>query len=148
MTSSPPRNATLAPFARLIGRWNMAATHPMLPGEHFRGAATFEWLEDGAFVLWRSSIDDPRFPAGIAVFGSDDDRGECFMLYFDSRGVSRKYDVGVEGDTIRWWRDAPTLSQRMTWTIAADGRTVTAKGEMSRAGGAWEGDLEGSFTRG
>ena len=147
MTSPRPRNEALAPFAPLIGRWKMSATHPMLAGVQLHGETTFEWLDDGAFVLWRSSMNDPRFPIGVALFGSDDERGEYFMLYFDSRGVSRKYDVGVDGRTIRWWRNAPTLSQRQTWTIAGDGRSVVAKGEMSRDGGAWEGDLSGTLTR-
>ena len=147
MTSSPPRNAALAPFAPLIGEWKISATHPMLPGEQFRGVSSFAWLDDGAFVLWRSSIDDSRFPAGVAIFGSDDERGEYFMLYFDERGVSRKYDVAVEKNGIRWWRNAPKLSQRNSWTIATDAGSVVGKGEMSRDGGAWEGDLEVAFTR-
>ena len=145
MTS--PRNKALAPFAALIGRWRMSATHPMLPGEQFRGEATFEWLDDGAFVLWRSSIEDSRFPVGVAILGSDDERGEYFMLYFDDRGVSRKYDVAVDGNTIRWWRNPTSLSQRQVWTIADNTRTFTGKGEMSRNGGAWEGDLEVAYTR-
>lgn len=119
----------------------------MLAGVQLHGETTFEWLDDGAFVLWRSSMNDPRFPVGVALFGSDDERGEYFMLYFDSRGVSRKYDVGVDGSTIRWWRNAPALSQRQTWTIGGVGRSVVAKGEMSRDGGAWEGDLSGTLTR-
>ena len=147
MTDSLPRNKALAPFAPLIGEWKMSATHPMLPGEHFHGTASFAWLDEGAFFVWRSSLDDPRFPTGVAIFGSDDERGEYFMLYFDERGVSRKYDIAVEGKTIRWSRNAPKLSQRNVWTIADDGRSVAGKGEMSRDGGAWEGDLEATFTR-
>ena len=147
MTSPRPRNDALAAFAPLIGRWKMSGTHPMVPGVQLHGETTFEWLDDGAFVLWRSSMDDSRFPVGVAMFGSDDERGEYFMLYFDSRGVSRKYDAGVDGNTIRWWRNAPKLSQRQTWTIAEDGRSVVAKGEMSRDGGAWEADLSGTLTR-
>lgn len=147
MTDSLPRNKALAPFAPLIGEWKMSATHPMLPGEHFHGTDSFAWLDEGAFFVWRSSLDDPRFPTGVAIFGSDDERHEYFMLYFDERGVSRKYDVAIEGNTIRWSRNAPKLSQRNTWTIAADGRSVAGKGEMSRNGGAWEGDLEATFTR-
>ena len=119
----------------------------MMPGERFAGESTFAWLDEGAFVIWRSSLNDPRFPVGVAIFGSDDERSEYFMLYFDSRGVSRKYDVNVEDNIIRWSRNAPTLSQRFTWTISGDGRTVTSKGEMSRNGGAWEGDLEVAYTR-
>jgi hypothetical protein len=40
-----------------------------------------------------SEIDEPGIPSGIAVFGSDDSTEELFMLYFDERGVSRKYEV-------------------------------------------------------
>jgi len=141
------RNKALAAFAPLIGRWTTSATHPMMPSERFTGESTFAWLDEGAFVIWRSSLNDPRFPVGVAIFGSDDERSEYFMLYFDSRGVSRKYDVNVEDNIIRWSRNAPTLSQRFTWTISGDGRTVTSKGEMSRNGGAWEGDLEVAYTR-
>lgn len=92
-------------------------------------------------------MEAPEFPTGIAIFGSDDDRGEYCMLYFDDRGVSRKYDVAVDGPTIRWWRNSATLSQRYTWRIADDGRSVAGKGEMSRDGGAWEGDLQTTYTR-
>jgi hypothetical protein len=147
MAMSLPPNDALSSFAPLIGEWRMSATHPMLPGERFHGTSSFEWLEGGAFVLWRSAIDDARFPAGVAIFGSDNERGEYFMLYFDSRGVSRKYDIAVDGKTIRWSRNAPKLSQRNTWTVAEDGRSFAGKGEMSRDGGAWEGDLEVEFTR-
>jgi hypothetical protein len=147
MTTSPPRNAALEPFAPLIGRWRVEGRHPLLPGRTLRGESSFTWLDDGAFVAWRTTMEDPELPNGVAIFGSDDERGEYFMIYFDERGVSRKYDVAVEGTTIRWWRNAPSLSQRFTWTIAADGRTVTSKGEMSRSGSAWEGDLETTSTR-
>jgi len=146
MTTSP-RNKALAPFARLIGRWKLSATHPMLPGEQFHGEASFEWVDDGAFVAWRSKIDDARFPVGLAVIGSDDERGEYFMLYFDDRGVSRRYDLVVDGNSISWSRNAPSLSQRHTWTIAEDGNAFVAKGQMSRNGGPWEGDLQAECRR-
>lgn len=148
MTNPRPRNAALEkPFGALVGQWKVSATHPFFPGKTFHGKASFEWLDDGAFLIWRSSLDDPRFPVGVAIFGSDDERGEYFMIYFDDRGVSRKYDVGVDGATIRWWRNSPSLSQRFTWTIAGNSRTIAGKGEMSRNGAAWEGDLETVYTR-
>lgn len=147
MTTAAPRNKALEAFAPLIGRWKVEGRHPLLPGRTLRGEASFSWVDHGAFVSWRTSMDDPEIPDGVAIFGSDDERREYFMIYFDERGVSRKYDVAVEGTTIRWWRDAPSLSQRYAWTVAADGATVTGKGEMSRDGSAWEGDLETTYTR-
>ena len=141
-------NPTLAPLERMIGTWTTVGTHPMVKDTVFHGRTTFEWLEDGAFLIIRSEIDEPEIPTGLAIIGSDDALGTFSMQYFDERGVSRKYEVSVEGDVVRWWRDSPDFSQRMTCTIAADGRTMSAKGEMSRDGRkSWEGDLELTYTR-
>jgi hypothetical protein len=40
-----------------------------------------------------SRMEDPRFPEGFAFFGTDSDDETCTMLYFDERGVARRYDV-------------------------------------------------------
>ena len=42
---------------------------------------------------------------------------------FDERGVSRKYDVSFRDDTLKWWRDAPGFSQRVTGRPYAARRT-------------------------
>jgi hypothetical protein len=140
-------NPALESLSALIGRWNTIGTHPLVPGTTFHGRTSFDWMENGAFLIMRSEIDEPEIPSAIAIFGTDDATGECFMLYFDERGVSRKYEVIVRDNVWKWWRDDPKFSQRMTGTIAADGRTMTCRGEMSREGAAWEPDLELTFTR-
>ena len=142
-----PPNPALRPLAPLIGSWDTAGTHPYVPGVTLHGHATFAWIEDGAFLVMRTEMDDARIPAGVAIFASDDSTGELFMLYFDERTVSRKYDVSVEGRTIRWSRSTPEFSQRMSLRPAADGRTMASKGEMSRVGGPWEDDLVLTYTR-
>jgi hypothetical protein len=95
----------------------------------------------------RSRIDEPEIPSGIAIFGSDDGNGTCSMLYFDERGVSRRYEVTFAENVVSWARMAADFSQRQVLTISADGRTITAQGEMSRNGGEWEGDLALTYTR-
>ncbi len=140
-------NPVLKPLEPLVGVWSTVGTHPHVPGTTFHGRASFEWIEGGAFLLMRSEIDEPEIPSGIAIFGSDDATGELFMIYFDERDVSRKYDVSIEGNAVRWWRDSSDFSQRMEFTIADDGKTMHMKGEMSRDGGAWEADLQLSCTR-
>jgi hypothetical protein len=94
-----------------------------------------------------SDIDDPRFPTGVAIFGSDDTRGEYYMLSFDERGVSRKYDLSFENNVLKWWRNAPEFSQRYTWTLVDDGNTIIGKGEISKDGLSWENDLDLTYTR-
>ena len=45
------------------------------------------------------------------------------------------------------WRNAPGFSQRFTGTICDDGRTIIGKGQLSKDGASWEGDLELTYTR-
>jgi hypothetical protein len=140
-------NPKLKPLSALIGKWKTVGTHPLLPGTTFHGHTTFEWLEGGAFLIMHSEIAEPGIPSGIAIFGSDDDTGEYFMLYFDERGVSRKYEVTLRDDTLKWWRNAPGFSQRFSGTFVDGGRTIVGKGELSKDGSLWEGDLELTYTR-
>jgi hypothetical protein len=140
-------NPGLAAFQPFVGTWTTEGRHPMLQGTTLRGRATFEWLDGGAFLCTRSEIDDPRFPSGIALIGSDDETGSLTMLYFDQREVSRRYEVTIDSGVMRWERTTPALSQRFALTIAPDGHTMHGVGEMSRDGGAWGPDLELTYTR-
>jgi hypothetical protein len=140
-------NHTLQPLAVLVGDWSTVGSHPLIPGTTLHGRSSFEWLEGGAFLIMHSEIDEPGIPSGIAIFGSDDTTGEISMLYFDERGVSRRYEVAMDGNVWRWWRNAPGFSQRFTGTLSEDGRTIVGKGELSRDGISWEPDLDLTYTR-
>lgn len=140
-------NPLLQAFGILVGTWTTLGTHPLVPGTTFHGRTTFSWIEGGAFLAMRSQIDEPTIPSGIAIIGTDDATGECSMLYFDERGVSRRYQTRLDGNEWRWWRDASDFSQRFVGTIAADGRTIVSRGEYSRNGGAWESDLALTYRR-
>jgi len=140
-------NPALKAFGVLVGEWNTVGTHPLVPGTTFHGHTSFEWIEGGAFLIMHSEIQEPGIPSGVAIFGSDDSAGEYFMLYFDERGVSRKYEVTLRDNIWHWWRNAPGFSQRFTGTLADDGRTIVGKGELTRDGATWEKDLELTYTR-
>jgi hypothetical protein len=140
-------NPALKPFAALIGEWQTKGYHPYFPDTILHGSATFEWIEGGAFLILRSEIDEPHFPDGIEIFGSDDVAKKFFMLHFDERGTSRKFDVTIDGNHITWWRDEPTFSQRYKVVIEDNGNKIVSKGEMSQNGAPWEKDLELTYTR-
>ena len=140
-------NPALQALSVLVGEWTTVGTHPMVPGKTFHGRTTFAWLEGGAFLIMHSRIDEPEIPSGISIFGSDDTTGECSMLYFDERGVSRRYEVSLQDDEWGWWRNTPGFSQRFTGAIAADGRTIVGSGQLSRDGANWEPDLQLTYTR-
>jgi hypothetical protein len=69
------------------------------------------------------------------------------MLYYDERGVSRIYEMTVEGSIWRMWRNAPDFMQRMTGNISDDRNTITVHGELSKDGSNWEQDLDLIYTR-
>ena len=140
-------NPLLQGFSILIGTWNTVGTHPLVPGKTFHGRTSFRWIAGGAFLFMESRIDEPEIPSGIAIFGTDDTTGECSMLYFDERGVSRRYETRLQGDEWQWWRNATDFSQRFVGTIAADRRTIAGRGEFSRNGAPWEPDLALTYTR-
>ncbi len=140
-------NPALKPFSVLIGNWTTTGTHGQVPDTILHGQASFEWLENGAFLLLRSKIDDPRFPRTSAIIGSDDAEAEYYMLTFDERGVSRKYEVSLRNNIWKWWRNAPGFLQRYEVIIEDDGNTMIGRGELSKDGLSWEKDLDLTYKR-
>jgi hypothetical protein len=140
-------NPALLPFQALVGEWKTIGTHPYLPDMTLHGYASFQWIEGGAFLMMKTENEEGKIPSGTAIFGSDNASGEFFMLYFDEREVSRKYEVSFQENVLKWWRNDPEFSQRFTWTFSEDGTTIVAKGEMNKDGKAWEKDLEVTYTR-
>jgi len=141
------QNARLAAFAQLIGEWNTTGRHPALPGRTLRGHVAFDYIEDGAFVRMRSTSAEPEIPPGVAIFGTDDAEGAGTMIYFDQRGVSRRYAFEIRAGELSFWRDDPAFRQRFTVTVHPDQRRLSGKGTMSRDGGPWEGDLDVEYER-
>lgn len=129
----------------LVGTWALDATHPMLPGDEIRGEMTFEWLDGRRLVIQRSHYEHPEIPDAIAIFGVIDD--ELSMHYFDSRGVHRIFTVSLSAGTLRYARDAPGFSQRITLTVSDDRDTITGQAELSRDGANWQDDLAITYRR-
>jgi hypothetical protein len=140
-------NPALAPLAFLIGEWRTAGSHPQVPGKVLDGRASFAWHEGGAFLIMRGEIDEPLFPSGIAIIGSDDVAGTFAMTYFDERGISRLYQVTIGDRTLTWRRDDSDFSQSATITAENGGDTLVSKGRMSEKGGLWVDDLSQVYTR-
>jgi hypothetical protein len=93
-------------------------------------------------------IDEPEIPYGGAILGTDDAAPNAgTMLYFDVRNVSREYRWTISGNVWTWSRDEPGFSQRMVLTIAEDGQSMEAVGQMSRNGQSWQPDLHLTYRR-
>jgi hypothetical protein len=142
----PQPTRSLKHFDRLVGEWTMVGKHPAFPSAA-AGLSTFEWLREGALLVWRFEWHPPGPPSALSVIGRDDAVEPCSMLYADERGVSRIYKMSLEGSVWRMWRDTSDFSQRITGTFSEDGNSITSHGELSRDGSTWEQDLSVTYTR-
>lgn len=66
---------------------------------------------------------------------------------FDSRGVFRVYEVSVDDQAMRIWRDAPGFSQRFTGTFADGHNTMAGTWELCRDDVNWADDLAITYRR-
>jgi len=146
---------------RLVGNWITEATHPALPGAVVRGTASIEWLEGRRFLIFRSRNDHPDFPDAISIIGfTDVDRvgadaggapaaGESrlSMHYFDSRGVFRVFEVNLDAESWRMWRNAPGFSQRFTGTFTDNDNAIAGRWQLCRDDEHWDDDLQILYRR-
>lgn len=122
----------------------------MLPAA-VQGQSSFEWLVDGALLIWRFNWEPSAIPNAISLIGHDNGHNDsvetCTMLYSDERGVSRIYQMTLENGVWKMWRESSGFSQRMTSTFSDDGNTISTHGELSHDGENWEQDLNVTYTR-
>lgn len=142
----PQPTSSLKQLDSLVGEWTMVGTHPAFTSAA-HGHSSFEWLREGALLVWHFEWERPGPPSALSVIGHDDSVEMCSMLYADERGVARVYQMSLEGGVWKMWRDAPDFSQRMTGTFSEDGNTIIVQGELSRDGAQWEQDLGVTYTR-
>jgi hypothetical protein len=135
-----------SPLGRLIGTWGF---EPTVEGQTMgRGRATFEWIEDGGFVVERSEAEwsDAGWVENApkttqSVIGFDDTTGEISQLYADDRGVFRIYRGTLTDDAWRLERAAPDFHQRFVGLFRDDGRSIDGRWESSPDGTTWELDF-------
>ena len=142
------RRFRLEELEPLVGEWRMEASPPGGPAWPGEGRVSFEWLEDGAFLLERWSIDMPEAPNGVAIIGCDASNGTCFQLYTDERGVYRVYEMSFRDREWRLWRDGEDpFPQRFVGQLSDDGQTITGRWEKAADGAGWETDFDLTYTK-
>src|SRR6266568_9580520 len=118
-----------------------------------RGRTSFEWLEDGAFLVQRANsepalpgtppewIANSPFPL-VTIIGLDESMETFCELYSDARGVRRIYQMSLNDGVWKMWRDAPGFWQRFSGAFSADGNTISGGWEGSRDGSNWQADFD------
>ena len=151
--SKPQRsqsNPALERLDVLVGDWDTKITSMSFdpdPSAVIHGRTLFRWLEAGAFLLERSEVADSKFPRAIAIIGPDDSADTYCMLYFDSRGVSRIYQMSFQGNAWKMWRNFPGFSQRFIGKFEDNDIRITARWEKSTDGSLWEHDFDVTYIK-
>lgn len=131
----------------LVGTWLLEGSHVQLPDTVIRGEKTYEWFEGQRFLIEHSCYDHPDIPNSIALIGVGDANAPLVQHYFDSRGVSRIYEMSLSEGIWKLWRDAPGFSQRFSGTFSDDGKTIEGLWDKSSDGVQWGRDLELTYTK-
>jgi hypothetical protein len=121
---------------------------PSDPPFHAETQGSFEWLDDDHFFLvYRAGTPESGYPVGHCIIGADDTMNTYTMLYSDSRGVARIYQMSLTDTEWRQWRDDSNFRQRFRATISEDGRTLTGAWEIAEGGEDWRHDFDLTYTR-
>ncbi len=143
-------NPALNDLEILVGDWTMELSNAsFLPSssDTVMGHVSFEWLEGGAFLVMYMGNKPPGTPDAIWLISRDESTPTYLVLYYDTRKVSRVYEMGFSDGTWKMWRNSPDFSQRFEGNFSDDGNTITAHWEKSSNGSTWEHDFDLTYTK-
>src|SRR5262245_53543738 len=110
----PTAEAMLRALERFVGEWTLEAGPPGGPPWPGGGRVRFDWLDDGAFLIQRWTIELPEAPDGTAIIGCDAANKTYCQLYSDERGVCRIYEMGLDNNQWTLRRTGAPFAQRFT----------------------------------
>ena len=140
-------NPALKSLKPLVGPWEMEIrwseeTHKLIGGPlTVRGTVEFEVIGGGGFLVLRMGAD------AHWIMGRDDTSRQYRVLYADSRGVSRIYEMSLNGGLWKMWRKAPGFHQRFTGRFSRNKRMIIARWEKSANGSKWQLDFNVKYTK-
>jgi hypothetical protein len=146
---SKPRflNPALKDLEIFIGNWDMEITNAdFLPTAQTKvhGPASFRWIEGGAYLI--SYQGSKPAPQSKLLISRDDKTGQYKALYFDSRGVSRVYEMSLKNKVWKLWRNVPGFPQRFKG-IFKDRNTIVAEWKTAKDGKHLKHDFDIKYTR-
>ena len=149
---APPSqpNPALKPLEVLAGEWEMQLSNASFlprPSDIVKGLVSFEWVQDGAFLVMRMGDKPAGPPAAQWLISRDESIPNYSVFYYDSRSVSRVYEMSFSEGVWKMWRNAPGFYQRYEGTVSKNGKTITARWEKSGDGAAWEHDFDVTYTK-
>ena len=149
-TSSRNQNPALKALEVLVGEWQMEISNASFlphPSDTVKGSISFEWAQDGAFLVMRMGDKPADAPAALWLISRDESISNYIVLYYDSRSVSRVYEMSFSEGVWKMWRNAPGFCQRYEGTVSEDSKTIAARWEKSSDGPTWEHDFDVTYAK-
>ena len=143
-------NPFLKQIELLVGDWDMELSNAsFLPSSSdiLKGHTSFEWLQNGAFLIIYMGNKPPETADATWIISRDDSTSNYTVLYYDARKVSRVYEMSFSDNIWKIWRNSPGFSQRFEGKISDDGNIITAYWDISSDGATWEHDFDVTYTR-
>jgi hypothetical protein len=93
------------------------------------------------------NTESDRVDNGERAVAASAEARQLHMHYYDSRGVFRDYEAGIDGTALRFQRLASGFSQRFTGTFTDDGDTIDGIWQVCEDDQTWADDLKISYRR-
>ena len=147
---SQKQNPALKPIEILIGNWNMELSNASFlsnSSDTVTGKVSFEWVEGGAFPVMFMGGSSWDTADAIWLISRDESVSSYTVLYYDTRHISRVYEMSFSDGIWKLWRNSPNFSQRFEGTFNKTSNRIVAHWEKSRDGSTWEHDFDVVYTR-
>jgi hypothetical protein len=141
-------NPALKDLEIFVGQWTAEISNASFLSDlsaKLQSNATFEWFEDGEFLVLRQGTKETAHSTWF--IGHDQDFLNYTVLYFDDRHISRVYEMSFKGDTWKIWRNAPNFVQSFEGKLSEDKNTITGAWRKSSDGKKWEHDFDLIYKR-
>ncbi len=143
-------NPALKDLEVFTGQWTAEISNAsFLPdlSMTLQSTASFEWLNDGDFLIFQQGTKNDKTPWATWLIGHDQDSPDYTILYIDDRSFSRVYEMSFKNDTWKIWRNAPNFIQSFEGKLSEDKNTITGAWDKSTDGKKWEHDFDLVYKR-
>lgn len=143
-------NPALQDLKGLIGTWEMELSNAaFLPDLKtiIKEKASFEWLEEGDFLILRQGSKNTEAPWATWLIGHDRDSQNYTVFYIDDRRSSRVYEMSFENSVWKIWRNSPEFTQRFTGKVSEDEKSIIGFWEKSADGKTWDHDFDLTYKK-
>jgi hypothetical protein len=112
-----------------------------------KAVASFEWFEEGEFLIFRQGTKNTEMPWAIWFIGHDKDANHYTVLYIDDKQSSRVYEMSFENSIWKIWRNEPQFKQRFTGMVNKDTTIISGTWEKCIDGKNWEHDFQLTYKK-